>query len=68
MVHSDSFWNDLELQEKINENDVPKACIVVVFQTIWNCKEIDESNVSKACILTGFETIWTSDFFRKRCL
>ena len=30
MVHSDSIWNNLELQE----NNVSKAYIVMVFETI----------------------------------
>ena len=41
-----------------NENDVSKACILTVFETIWNSREIDGNNVSKACILVVFETIW----------
>ena len=28
----------------------------MVFETIWNCREIDEISVTKACIVTGFET------------
>jgi len=40
------------------ENNVSKACILMVFETIWNCRESNENNVSKACILTLFETIW----------
>jgi len=35
---------------KKNENDVYKACILAVFETIWNCREKNENNVSKACI------------------
>ena len=42
--------------EKKNENNVSKACIVTVFETIWKCREKDERNVTKACIVTGFET------------
>ena len=37
-MYSDGILNDLELQRK-NENNVSKACIVTVFQTIWNRKE-----------------------------
>ena len=29
----------------------------MVFETIWNCRELDENNLSKACILMVSETI-----------
>ena len=35
-----------------------KACIVKVFETIWNCREHLQNNVFKACILVVSETIW----------
>ena len=38
--------------------NVSKACILVVFEKIWNCTKIIENNVSKACIIVLFETIW----------
>jgi len=38
--------------------NVSKACILVVSETIWNCREIDENYVSKTCILVVSETIW----------
>ena len=41
----------------MDENDVPKARIVTVFEAIWNCREIDENDVSQARIVTVFETI-----------
>ena len=31
--------NDLELQKIIENNYVSKACILAVFETIWNCKK-----------------------------
>ena len=31
--------------ERKNENNVSKVCILVVSETIWNCREIDENNV-----------------------
>jgi len=34
------------------ENNVSEACILMVFETIWNCRENFENNVSKECILT----------------
>ena len=37
-MHSNSIWNDLELQRK-NENNVSKGYILTVFETIWNCRE-----------------------------
>ena len=37
-MHSNSIWNDLELQRK-NENNVSKGCIMTVFATIWSCRE-----------------------------
>ena len=55
-MHSGGIWNDLELQRK-NENNVSKVFMLVVSETIWNCREIDENNVSKACIVTVLETI-----------
>ena len=48
------IYNDLELEGN-NENNVSKECIVIVFETIWNCRETDENNVFEACILTVFE-------------
>jgi len=57
MVHSDAIGNDiLELQRNF-ENNVSyfKACILIAFETIWNCREHFENNVSIACILTAFE-------------
>ena len=38
MVHSDGILNDMELQRK-NENKDGKWCILMVFETIWNCRE-----------------------------
>ena len=55
-----AFWRYLKrfgTAEK-NENIVSKACVLTVFETIWNSREIDGNNVSKACILVVFETIW----------
>jgi len=43
-MHSGGIWTDLELQRK-NENNVSKACILVVSEIIWNCREIDENNI-----------------------
>jgi len=40
-MRSKGIWN----AEKKNENNVSKACILVVSETIWNCREIDENNV-----------------------
>ena len=31
--------NDLELQKIIENNYVSKACILAVFETIWNCRQ-----------------------------
>jgi len=45
-----------KLSQRKIENDDSKACILTVFETIWNCRK-NENNVSKACILTVFETI-----------
>ena len=35
-----------------------KACILMLFKTIWNCREHFENNLSKTCILMLFKTIW----------
>ena len=48
----ETVWN---CRNKLN---VSKACVLMVFKTIWNFRDIDESNVSKACIVMEFETIW----------
>ena len=52
----------IQNQRNLFENNVSKACILMVFKTIWNCREHFENNVSKACILVYilvvFETIW----------
>ena len=56
-MHSDTIWKYWKLQKSFEIN-VLKACILMFFVTIWNCREIDESNVYKACIVTGFKTIW----------
>ena len=34
-MHSDGIWNDLECIE-IDQNDVSKACILTVYEPIWN--------------------------------
>jgi len=39
-------------------NNVSKACIRTLFETIWNCREHFENNVFKACALNVFGTIW----------
>ena len=39
---------------------VSETCILMVFETIWNCRKKIENNVSKACILT-FERIGTPE-------
>jgi len=49
-MHFDGFWNDLEVQKK--DNNVSKACIQTVYETIRNCWENLENIVFKACILT----------------
>jgi len=36
-------------------NNVYKTCILMIFETIWNCREKYENNVYKACTLTVFE-------------
>jgi len=33
-MHPGGIWNDLKLQRK-HENNVSKACILAVFETIW---------------------------------
>ena len=41
-MHSDTIWNDLKLKisfKHANENDVSKACIVTVLETIRNRKK-----------------------------
>ena len=56
-----AFWWYLKrfgTTENIFENNVSKACILTVFEKIWNCRETNENNVSKTCILTVFKTIW----------
>ena len=40
MVHSDGIWNDLALQRKKNKNKDAKGCILTVFETIWNYREM----------------------------
>ena len=37
-MQCDGIWNDLELQKRI-ENNVSKAWISAVFETIWNCRK-----------------------------
>ena len=44
-MRSKGILNDLELAEFFFENNVSKACIMLVSETIWNCREIDEHNV-----------------------
>ena len=39
MVQSGGILNDLELQRN-NEIKDGKWCILAVFETIWNCREI----------------------------
>ena len=41
-----------------SRGNVSKAGILMVFETIWNCRKKHENNVSKACIVTAFQTIW----------
>ena len=38
-----------------------KWYILMLFETICNCKENVEHNVSQTCILTAFQTIVTSE-------
>jgi len=64
-LHSDNIWNNLELQ-RIFDNKVSKACILALFETIFNLRENCESNVSEACILTLFKVIW--NFKEKKSL
>jgi len=44
---------------------VSKACILIVFETIWNCRENIENNVSKACILTYLKRFRITEIFLK---
>jgi len=46
-MHCAGIWNDLELFE----NNVSKACIITVFETIWN-------KDAYACNMTRFDTIF----------
>ena len=57
-MHSGGIWNDLELQRK-NRKKVCKACILMFFETIWNCREKMKTRTvnGKWCILTVFR-IW----------
>ena len=56
-MHSGGIGNDLDLQRK-NENNVSKVCILVVSETIWNCREIEENNVHlKHAFFAVLETI-----------
>ena len=56
-MRSKGIWKDLQLQGK-HENNAFKACILMVYESIWNCRKVIENNVSKACIIAVFETIW----------
>ena len=48
------FGTEQTLLKTIN---VFGACILSVFETIWNCREHFENKVSETCALTVFETI-----------
>ena len=41
-----------------NENKDGKLCIVMVFETIPNCREKNENKDGEQCILTVFKSIW----------
>jgi len=58
-----SFKHALLRYLELQRNTVSKACILVVSETIWNCREIIENNVSKTCIIVVFEMTWN---FRKK--
>ena len=53
------FETILNCRETLNENNVAKACILTVFETIQNHRIIFENNVSKACILPVFKLFGT---------
>ena len=50
-MHSDNVWNDLELQNVL-ENNVSKACILTLLEMIGNWRENFEYKDGKWCILT----------------
>jgi len=45
------------------ENNVFKACILMVFETIGNYRNVFENIVSKACIPTVFKRVGTAEIF-----
>jgi len=44
-MHPDGIWNDLELQRSIWKQARSHACILPIFETIWNCREHFKNNV-----------------------
>ena len=63
-MHSGGIWNDLELQRK-NENDVSKNTIVLVFETIWNCREKMKTMSLKHALLWYLKRFGTAEKFLK---
>ena len=51
----DGIWNDLKLQKNYWNN---KACILAVFETIWNRRKKYENKDPNACKVTRFDAIF----------
>ena len=66
-MQSDTICNKSYYFSEHFKNNVSKACILMVFETIRNCREIIENNVSKVCILVVSETIWNCRKIWKEC-
>ena len=52
LYENNAFWHYLKgfgTAETFFENNVSKACILTVLNTIWNCREHFKNNVFKAC-------------------
>jgi len=65
-MHSDTIWNDLELQRIFLENNVSKACILTLFGTIWNCRESFWKTMSlKRAFLRHLKRFGTADTILK---
>ena len=73
MVHSDAIWNAiLESRDKsktrwsvyayticnFREKKRKQACILTLFETIWNFRDFFKHKDAKWCILTASDTIW----------
>ena len=59
------YWKRFGTAKKLFENNVSKAYILTVLETIWNCRE-NEIKDGKLCIVTGFERFGVAEKMETR--